>query len=220
MKNDKRKRIAIIGTGKIGLALATLWQRKEHDICLGSRDPAKAQAVVANADLSVSVKSIQTAVSENDIIVLAVPYTAIEEVIAEIKDMASGKVIIDATNPFGISDEGIVISTLGTNITAGSRLASLLPNSMVVRAFTHVMDELLVSRGTNQPGFFAVAIAGDNLAAKQTVSALVHDAGFTPLDIGTLAESGPLDPGGVLFPKVTAADMKLQLKQASITKSR
>jgi 8-hydroxy-5-deazaflavin:NADPH oxidoreductase len=93
-------------------------------------------------------------------------------------------------------------------------MASLLPKSIVVRAFSHIMEELLVSRGTKQPGLFAIAIAGDNAAAKLTVAELVNDAGFAPVDIGTLAESAPLDPGGVLFPHVfTVADMKLALKR-------
>ena len=64
------------------------------------------------------------------------------------------------------------------------------------------------------PGLFAVAIAGDDPVAKLTVSELVNDAGFVPVDIGTLAESAPLDPSGVLFPHLfTPADMKLALKR-------
>jgi predicted dinucleotide-binding enzyme len=76
------------------------------------------------------------------------------------------------------------------------------------------MEELLVSRGTKMPGLFAVAIAGDDPIAKSAVADLVTDTGFVPVDIGTLAESAPLDPGGVLFPHVfTPADMRQALKR-------
>lgn len=93
-------------------------------------------------------------------------------------------------------------------------MAKLLPESIVVRAFTHIMDELLVSGGTKQPGLFAIAIAGDDPAAKLIVADLVNDTGFVPVDIGTLSESAPLDRGGKLFPHVfTVADMKLALKR-------
>lgn len=134
--------------------------------------------------------------------------------ISEIKNEVKNKIIIDATNPFSLSQEGHVISTLGPNVTAGTYMAKLLPESIVVRAFTHIMDELLVSGGTKQPGLFAIAIAGDDPAAKLIVADLVNDTGFVPVDIGTLSESAPLDRGGKLFPHVfTVADMKLALKR-------
>ncbi len=201
-----KKSISILGAGKIGLALATLWTKAGHSVCLGSRNPEKLQAT--------NVKNIKAAAAEGDIIVLAVPYSAVESLITEVSDELKNKIIIDATNPFDLSPEGHVISTLGSEITAGTHMATLLPNSIVVRAFTHIMEELLVSRGTKQPGLFALAIAGDDLTAKSIVSELVTDAGFVPIDIGNLAESAPLDPGGILFPHVlTPADMKLVLKK-------
>ena len=163
---------------------------------------------------NVTVKNIPDATVENNIIVLAVPYSAVEDIVSNTRAKLRNKIIIDATNPFGLSPEGHVISTLGTKITAGSYMARLLPQSTVVRAFSHIMEELLVSRGTTQPRLFAVAIAGDDPIAKSAVADLVTDAGFVPVDIGTLAESAPIDPGGVLFPHVfTPADMRQALKR-------
>jgi predicted dinucleotide-binding enzyme len=212
-----QKHITILGAGKIGLALATLWARAGHVICLGVRHPEKLSSIQQTLGTNVTVKKVKQAAAENEIIVLAVPYAAIPELIAEIKTVVSHKIIIDATNPFGISPEGHVISTLGSNITSGSYMASLLPESKIVRAFSHIMEELLVSRGTKHPGLFAVAIAGDDLKAKEVVALLVKDTGFVPVDIGTLAESAPLDPGGILFPQFfTPADMQLALKRKSL----
>ena len=214
MTNEK-KQITILGAGKIGLALATLWSLAGHSICLGSRDPEKLQSTVNMLGLSnISAKNIRDTIVESNIIVLAVPYSAVEDLVSSMKTELRSKIIIDATNPFGFSPEGNVISTLGSEITAGTYMASLLPQSTVIRAFSHIMEELLVSRGTKMPGLFAVAIAGDDPVAKLTVSELVNDAGFVPVDIGTLAESAPLDPSGVLFPHLfTPADMKLALKR-------
>jgi predicted dinucleotide-binding enzyme len=215
MKTEENKQISILGAGKIGMALATLWFRAGHSICLGSRNPTKLQSIVDELGLKVSVKSIKEAAAASDILLLAVPHSAIESLIAEIKNEVSGKLIIDASNPFGFSPEGNVISTLGSNLTEGTHMANLLPQSNVVRAFTHILDELLVSRGTKQAGLFAIAIAGDNPTAKSTVAGLVSDTGFVPVDIGTLAESAPLDPGGILFPQIfTPADMRLTLKRS------
>jgi predicted dinucleotide-binding enzyme len=99
-----------------------------------------------------SAKSIEQAAAAAEIIFLAVPYEAVDELVPSLTSPACGKIVIDATNPFSLSQEGRVISSLVSGLTAGSRLASLLPKSTVVRAFSHVMDELLVSRGTTQPG--------------------------------------------------------------------
>jgi predicted dinucleotide-binding enzyme len=209
---ESKKRIGILGAGKIGKALATLWLRKGHTICLGSRHPEKLQSEMNDLGMKVAVKTIKETAAESDIILLSVPYSAVNEVVSDIKNELANKIIIDATNPFGLSPEGHVISTLGPSITAGSYMAGLLPQSIVIRAFTHIMDELLVSRGSAQPGLFAMAIAGDDEDAKLKVAELVNDMGFAPVDIGTLAESAPLDPGGILFAHVfTVADMKLAL---------
>lgn len=209
------KSISIIGAGKIGLALATLWSKKGHAICLGSRNPEKHRLIVEALGLSVDIQPVIDAVIESDIVVLAVPYSQVAGLIAQIKNNLRGKTIIDATNPFALSEQGHVISTLGPDITEGSYMASLLPESNIIRAFTHIMDELLVSRGTGQPGLFAMAISGDDEASKIVVSDLVIDAGFVPVDIGNLSESAPLDPGGILFPHVfTKADMELVLDRA------
>ncbi|MDO8953294.1 MAG: NADPH-dependent F420 reductase [Gammaproteobacteria bacterium] len=205
--------ISILGAGKIGLALTTLWIRAGHSVCLGARNPEKLQAEIDKLGLKASVKSIKDAAEASDIVVLAVPYPVVQGLVSEISNELKNKILIDATNPFGFSPEGHVISTLGPKITAGTHMANLLPESTIVRAFTHIMDELLVSRGTRHPGLFAMAIAGDDPTAKATVAGLVSDTGFVPIDIGNLAESLPLDPGGILFAHVfTVADMKLILK--------
>lgn len=206
------KHITILGTGKIGQAVAELWIRAGHSICFGSRNPEKMTTIVESLGQRASVKSIKAAAYEGEIILLATPFAAIDELAMNITGELSGKIILDATNPFGISSEGRVISTLGPNQTAGSYLAKLLPNSHIIKAFTHIMVELLVSRGISQPNFFAMAIAGDDANAKLIAAQLVRDAGYVPVDIGTLAESAPLDPAGILFPNMyTEADMRAVL---------
>lgn len=212
--NNTSRRISILGAGKIGQAVAQLWLRAGHSICFGARSPAKLTAIVEALGPRASAKSIREAAAEGEVVLLAVPYTAVEELTSMVGDELAGKIVLDATNPFGISPEGRVISTLGSSYTAGSRMATLLPKSTIVRAFTHVMEELLVSRGTSQPGLFAMATAGDDPTAKLLVADLIRDTGFVPVDIGTLAESAPLDPGGILFPHLfTEADMRAVLRK-------
>lgn len=207
------KKIGILGAGKIGLALTTLWTRVGHTVLVGIRNPEKIQSDFQAQHITANVRSIQDTVIESSIIVLAVPHSALSDLIPKIKNHLDGKIVIDATNPFGLSPEGNVVSTL-KSITEGTYIANLLPNSIIVRAFTHIMDELLISRGLRQPGLFAMAIAGNNNEAKFVVSELVNDTGFVPVDIGDLEDSMPLDPGGILFPQFfTVADMRATLKK-------
>jgi predicted dinucleotide-binding enzyme len=203
--------IAVIGAGKIGQAVGRLWLGAEHSVCFGSRSPEKLSSFLKAAGERAKAKSIIEAIVECEVIFLAIPYSTVDELIPTLQSHLCGKVVLDATNPFAISPEGRIISSLGSGVTAGSHMAAI-PQSFVVRAFSHVMDELLVSRGTSQSGLWAMAIAGDNLAAKQVASKLVRDTGFVPVDIGILAESSPLDPGGKLFPNnFTEADMRAVL---------
>ena len=144
---------------------------------------------------------------------LSVPAGAVDELLEEVRPLLACKVVIDATNPIEITPEGRIASPLG-EVPAGTEMAKKLPDTTVVRAFTHVMDELLELRGAHQPLRWAIAIAGDDAGATELVGQLVRDTGFTPVDVGGLADSGPLDPGGALFVAMfTEADMRARLAE-------
>ncbi|SFW78694.1 NADPH-dependent F420 reductase [Amycolatopsis australiensis] len=199
---------AILGVGGIGVPIARLWSAAGHEIALGSREPGRLRARIAPHRITGEVTTLVEAAAAADVVLLAVPYPALDEVLDQVGPALAGKIVIDATNPMGLSEEGHIISTLGTALTSGEATAKRLPHSHVVRAFSHVMEELLWPRGTGQRHFWGMALAGDDPRSKDTVAALVRDAGFTPVDIGSLAESRPLDPGGVLFPHMfTPADL-------------
>jgi predicted dinucleotide-binding enzyme len=206
--------IAVIGYGSIGRALTAHWREAGHDIVVGSRDPD----LLKSGDAPVDVPCVdwRSAVERAEVVVLAVPYPAIADVVAGWPVGAADRIVIDPTNPVGLSADGHIVSGLAGAGTVGSRLASALPSARVVRAFTHVMDELLAARGRRQPGLWAMAVAGDDAAAKTVAGELVVATGFVPVDIGGLADSAPLDPGGVLFPQMfTAADMRRRLAEGA-----
>lgn len=210
--NKKFRHISILGAGKIGQALAQLWLRAGHTVCLGMRSPEKLVGMVETFGSQLTAKSIKEAASEGEVVLLATPYSAVNELTTLVSDELVGKIVLDATNPVSFSPEGRIISTLNSEYTAGSYMAKLLPKSTIIRAFSHVMDELLVSRGTSQAGTWAIAMAGDDSTAKLLVAELIRDTGFVPVDIGTLVQSAPLDPGGVLFPHMfSEADMHAAL---------
>lgn len=207
-----RRNLGILGAGRIGQAVGGHWIRAGHEVSFGSRTPDKLQPFIEGLGPRAYAKTFSDA-AKSDIILLSVPYEAVDEVVEGVRVPLTEKIVIDATNPFGLSSGGRIISTLDADITAGTRMAKRLQDSIVVRAFSHVMDELLVSRGSSQPDLWAMAIAGDVPEAKNVVADLVRDTGFIPVDIGNLAGSAPLDPGGILFPNMfTESDMRAILR--------
>ncbi|MEV7596076.1 NAD(P)-binding domain-containing protein [Kitasatospora sp. NPDC089797] len=202
-------KLGVLGAGQIGRPVGRHWLAAGHSVTFGSRAPERLASFVeplgARARAATYTETARTA----DVVLLSVPYEAVDELLDTVGEHLTGKVVIDATNPVSLTEDGRVVSTLAAGVTQGRHASKQLPTATVVRAFTHVMDELLWSRGTRQRHFWAMAVAGDDAAAKATVSGLVHDAGFTPVDLGGLDQSAPLDPGGVLFPHMfTPGEMR------------
>lgn len=93
-------------------------------------------------------------------------------------------------------------------------MAQHLPYAHIVKAFTTVHAPKLESEAHREGESLAIAMAGDNKAAKETVAQLIEDAGYFPVDIGTLDESAPLDPGGVLWNSaITETELRQRLNE-------
>jgi predicted dinucleotide-binding enzyme len=208
------RQIGIIGAGKIGRAAGRHWTSAGHTVTFGSRFPDGLTFFAQELGRRARAATLPAAATAGDIVLLSVPYPALDDVIDTLGDQLAGKIVIDATNPMGLSADGRITSTLGPGVTQGRRTAKVLPDSIVIRAFTHVMHELLWSRGTRQAHFWGMAFAGDaatpaGARAKTVVAGLIHDAGFTPVDLGGLDDSAALDPGGPIFPHMfTPADLR------------
>ncbi|MEV5572350.1 NAD(P)-binding domain-containing protein [Spirillospora sp. NPDC052269] len=209
------RHLGILGAGPIGRAIGRAWIAAGHTVTFGVRTPGKLRDLIDELGPRAEVTSLEQAAAAADIVLNALNHEAVDTVLAATAPHLAGKIVIDAGNPMGVSADGRIISTLPADLTAGNHTARLLPRSTVVRAFTHVMDESLAYRGTAQPGFWGMAVAGDDPEANEIVHELVRATGFVPVHIGTLAESAPLDPGGALFPHMfTPADLAAQVSAA------
>lgn len=186
-------KIGILGAGRIGGNLGTLWAEAGHEIMLSSRNPDQLGDLVEKLGGQAQAGTLAAAAAFGEVLVLAYPYAAHQEVIGAYGDDLTGKIIIDATNPFG---HGISAPQGGTS---GEATAQWLPQSRVVRAFSHIYAAALMQEAHREGDLLAVAMAGDDAEAKQVVAQLISDAGFVAVDLGALAESGALDPYGILW---------------------
>lgn len=159
--------IAIIGTGNVGGALATQWAKKEHKILLGVKDINNFKGINLLQNKNTSVHSINEAASLSDIILLAIPPSAIFEILGQI-DTINSKIIIDATNAIMKSPEPYktVYHVLADKTKA-----------KIVKCFnTTGFENMLNPVYHGEP--IDMFMAGDSIKAKDVAKQLAFDAGF------------------------------------------
>jgi NADPH-dependent F420 reductase len=181
-------KVAIIGAGNVGKALATSITRAGHAVTLSASTPESARSAAEQTGASAAESNV-AAVADADIVILAVPYaSAGEAVAAEIAHAVAGRAVVDATNPMKPDYSG-----LATNgISAAEEFQKRMPEAKVVKAFntlfaTHQADPSASGRPID--GY----VAGDDEEAKQRVLELVESIGLVPLDVGPLAAARQLE---------------------------
>jgi hypothetical protein len=189
-------RIAIIGTGNVGSAIAHGLNGKGHAVALGARDPDDAGAKELAAATGATAKTPQSAVSDADIVILALPWSAAEQAVGSLGSL-SGKVVIDCMNPLGMVD-GKLGLVLGHTTSGGEIVQGWLPNAHVVKTLNQVGAEMMAENRqlAHRPVMF---MAGNDASAKTSVAAVLSDLGFDALDAGDITKSRILEPFGMVW---------------------
>ena len=188
-------RIAIIGTGNVGATLGKLWAALGHDITFGVRDPAgrKTSALIEEIGGNAAASTLLGAVASADTVVLAVPWSAAEEVVRGLGQLDS-KVLVDATNPIAPGFELAV----GHTTSAAEQIAGWASGGRVVKAFNTLGYEHLANPtfGGHALNMF---ICGDDDDAKSTVAGLAEELGFEVVDAGAIRNAGLLESLALLW---------------------
>ena len=193
------ERIGIIGTGRIGSALARHWAKAGHELMLSSRHPEELQALAAELGPRVRVGTPQQAAAFGQVIFVAIPYAAMPQVGNDISKELAGKVIIDASNPIERRDGAMALDAQKQG--AGVASAALLHSKRIVRAFNCIGFALIASDAFRQPQRRVIPIGGDDAAAIQVATRLVNEAGFDVFVIPSLARTQLFDLGQPLASK-------------------
>jgi len=130
-----------------------------------------------------------------DIVVLAVPYPALRDIVDKYADQLVGKIVVDITNPLNFETFDALVVPVGSSATA--ELAAALPTSRVLKAFNTTFAATLGAKvvGPNQT---TVLIAGDDTDAKATLSAAITAGGLGAIDAGALSRAHELEAIGFL----------------------
>ena len=178
--------VGIIGAGRLGQAMArTALRAGRRVVIANSRGPASLGSVVSALGDGVSAGTVGEAASAG-IVVLAVPWPRVPEAVRGIQ--WSGRIVIDATNNFNGTDLN------GTRST--EFVASLIPDARVVKAANTLRADVLAADPQEAGGQRVMFVSGDDADATSQVATLFADAGFSSIDLGTLATGGVLQQVG------------------------
>ena len=181
-------KIGMIGAGNVGRALTTASMRAGHTVNITSAMSGEAEEVASDLGAT-AVRSNSDAARDADIVILAVPFDSVRDIVSELGSQLDGKVVIDVSNRFAAEQ-------LGAPSNA-ELIQEMAPGARVVKAFntifaSHQADP--VEDGIQLDGF----VAGDDAQARQKVLDFVGSLGFRPIDCGPLAMARALEGMGTL----------------------
>jgi 8-hydroxy-5-deazaflavin:NADPH oxidoreductase len=187
--------IAIVGTGRVAAALGKGWAKKGHVITFASRNPnePKVLDLVAEIGANGSAIRIEDAVSRSSILVLAVPFSAAEELLHQAGNLQD-KVLVDCTNPIAPG----LRSLFDSSTSGADQIAGWAPGAKVVKAFNTTGAENMANPVYNGQSTM-MPICGNDALAKAAVWQLAEDLGFEPVDAGTLSAARHLESLALLW---------------------
>ena len=188
--------ISIIGAGDVGGTLGRIWVKKGHHLMFGVRNLQSHNVLnlIRSINSSVKVGTIGEAASFADVIVLAIPWVAVEETIKSAGDL-SGKILIDPTNPINADLTGLIIES---STSAAEEIAKWAKGSKVVKAFNSIGAKTLdnLQFGLVRADAF---ICGDDFKSKTVVKKLATEIGFDTVDAGPLINARVLEYMALLW---------------------
>ena len=191
---------AIIGTGGLGSVIARQLASGGETLRLSSADTESAQTLAAEiGEAAVVAVDNADAVRGADAVVLALRFVVLEGVIDEITDSLIGNLVVVPSNPVGIDARGNVSRLLPEEQSSGEVLAGWLPaGARLAMAFGTLSGDLFESASNRSPERAVLFYASDDDRAGEEVERLIRTAGFEPMKVGGIEQSGRLEVGGDL----------------------
>ena len=188
-------KVGILGSGDVGQVLGSAFATLGHEVKMGTRDPGqdRVQAWVKKNGARVSAGSFAEAARFCELAVLATGWPGTENAITLAgPDHLAGKVVIDVTNPLDFSS-GAPRLAVGHADSGGERVQRWLPKARVVKAFNTVGNPHMFR--PNFPGGPPdMFICGNDKSAKEKVTTILKDFGWSVIDFGGIEGARYLEP--------------------------
>jgi 8-hydroxy-5-deazaflavin:NADPH oxidoreductase len=191
---------AVIGTGGIGSVIARHLAAGGETLRLSSADPASARTLAAKIGRAAVVAADnRDALRGADAVVLALRFSVLKGVIDGIADPLTDKVVVVPSNPVGIDAQGNLVHLLPKGQSSGAVIAGWLPpGARLAMAFGTLSADLFESASDRSPEPAVLFYATDDDRAGEEVERLIRTAGFEPVKVGGIEQSGRLEAGGDL----------------------
>jgi predicted dinucleotide-binding enzyme len=202
-------KIGIIGAGREGGALGTLFVKDGNPVMFSSRHPENLKGLVSGLGPLAQAGTVEEAIAFGDVVVIAIPYTAMEPLgKAQAGALAQKVLVIDVSNPIARRDGEAFVQAVGAQGGAGLVTAKHLPGAPLVRAFNAIGAGKLTELAHRAGEPVGVPIAGDDPQAIAVAQSLIREIGFEPVLVGGLAMGRHLVPGTPLGGEHTPAEIR------------
>jgi len=191
---------AIIGVGNVGGAVARHLVDGGEPVILAAGKEPDAAALAEKLGPLAHPATVHEAIEAADVVVFAVWFDAMKQLMNEYAGLLDGKVVADPSNPLGITADGKPFRTLPEGQSQGSLVAAMLPaGAHYVKAFGTLAAPSLASSANRTPRRAVLFYATDDDRAAATLERLITVAGFDPVRAGGVKDAGRIEmPGGDL----------------------
>jgi len=201
--NGGGMKIGVIGSGRIGGTLGSLWVKAGHEVLFSARNLDEVRKVIEGLGPKARAGTPQEAAAFGDVILISVPYSALPQIGKDLAAELKGKVVLDTCNPVPRRDGPMAEAARAKGTGVAS--PEYLPGVRLVRAFNSVGARFLQSEAHRAGEKVAIPLAADDPAALKIAARLVKDAGFEPVAVGPLARAIEFDTGTPVYGKALTA---------------
>jgi 8-hydroxy-5-deazaflavin:NADPH oxidoreductase len=191
-------RVGILGSGLMGGKLGTIFARAGHEVVFTyARSNEKLKKLARDAHRNAWAGTPSEAAQEADALLLAVHWSRIEDVLNQTGDL-SGKVVVTCSLPMNEDNTELVVAHTSSG---AEELARVIPKARVVSAFNTVPSEVLfdVYEAKRKSTRTSLVYCGDDESGKGVAAELIRDAGFDPVDAGSLRIARYTEPFALLI---------------------
>lgn len=210
----KKSKVAVIGLGNIGKVIASNLVKGNREVIIASHRLEDAQALAQQLGSLAKAAEVPAAIKEAGIIVMAVWFSTIKELLEKFATELQGKIIVDPSNPIAPDGNGGFKKIIGADESAGQILAGLIPNGAnLVKALGTLGAGSLAGAayGKHEPA--VLFYASDDNSVNAQIEELIRDIGFEPVRVGGIEQSirievfGELHEFGALGKTVTKSEL-------------